>query len=46
MTTLGENHNTRNSSTGGTAGNPFPQQETVNPATPIGPLGHNINTSA
>ncbi|TDG03148.1 hypothetical protein E1N52_35945 [Paraburkholderia guartelaensis] len=46
LTTLGENRNTKNSSTEGTAGNPFPQQETVHPATPIGPLGHNINTSA
>ncbi|MEM5405675.1 hypothetical protein AB4Y45_17480 [Paraburkholderia sp. EG287A] len=46
LTTLGENRNTKNSSTGGTAGNPFPQQETVNPAMPVGPLGHNINTSA
>lgn len=46
LTTLGENRNTKNASTGSSAGTPFPQQETVNPAMPVGPLGHNINTSA
>ncbi|MCP3711160.1 hypothetical protein M3I54_30010 [Paraburkholderia sp. CNPSo 3274] len=46
LTTPGESRSTKNSSTGSTAGNPFPQQETVHPATPVGPLGHNINTSA
>lgn len=46
LTSSGENRSTKNSSTGSTAGNPFPQQETLHPAAPVGPLGHNINTSA
>ena len=46
LTTPGESRNTKNSSTGSTAGNPFPQQETLHPTAPVGPLGHNINTSA
>ena len=46
LTTPGESRSTKNSSTGSTAGNPSPQQETLHPAAPVGPLGHNINTSA
>lgn len=46
LTLPGENRSNKNSSTDSTAGNPFPQQETSHPAAPVGPLGHNINTSA
>ncbi|QGZ59665.1 hypothetical protein [Paraburkholderia acidiphila] len=46
LTSSGETRSTKNATTGNTAGNPFPQQETLHPAAPVGPLGHNINTSA
>jgi hypothetical protein len=46
LNSLGENRSTKNSGSGNTAGNAAPHEETVRPAAPLGPLGHNINTTA
>ncbi|HYA59074.1 MAG TPA: hypothetical protein VED85_01820 [Burkholderiaceae bacterium] len=46
LTSLNESRNNKNSSTGSTPGNPTLQPETVHPTTPVGPLGHNIDTTA
>lgn len=45
LNSLNTNRNNSQPATDGTASNPA-QQETVHPATPVGPLGHNINTTA
>jgi hypothetical protein len=45
LTSLGGNHDNKNDSTGSSAEKPASQPETLHP-TPIGPLGHNINTTA
>jgi hypothetical protein len=45
LTSLGGNYDNKNSSTGSSADKPAPQPETL-PATPVGPLGHHINTTA
>ncbi|HTH62768.1 MAG TPA: hypothetical protein VL689_21785 [Paraburkholderia sp.] len=43
LTTSNESRNSRNSSTGSNA---FPQPKTVIPSSPVGPLGHNVDTTA
>lgn len=44
---LNGNHSNRNSGTGGNANNSSSEQEELlHPGTPVGPLGHNINTTA
>ncbi|CAG9207011.1 conserved hypothetical protein [Paraburkholderia tropica] len=45
LTTFDPNRN-KNSGSAGYAGNNSAQPETVHPGTPVGPLGHNINTTA
>jgi hypothetical protein len=45
LTSLDENRN-KNSGTASNAGNSAPEKETVRPTAPLGPLGHNINTTA
>jgi len=46
LTSLNDSRNNKNSGTGSSVGNSTPQPETVHPITPVGPLGHNINTTA
>jgi len=46
LTSAGETRSSKNSSNASAGGNPFPDQEIIHPATPVGPLGHNINTTA
>lgn len=46
LTSLNESRNNKNASTESTAGGSEPHEETVHPATPVGPLGHHINTTA
>jgi hypothetical protein len=45
LTSLEENRSSKNSGSAGNAGNTSTEKETVHP-TPVGPLGHNINTTA
>jgi hypothetical protein len=46
LTSPNESRSSKNSSTGSSGGNPFSEQDIIHPATPVGPLGHNINTTA
>ena len=46
LTSAGETRSSKHSSTGTAGGHPFPEQEIIHPAMPVGPLVHNINTTA